>query len=72
MALGFGASDLAGPIMRKSGLPILETESRKVKGQGNVALAALKKNEIASLVRHAGRVPVFAGLETAREGAVHA
>jgi hypothetical protein len=59
VALGFGASDLRGAITKKSGLPILETEARKVKGQGMVELSALKKREIAALVQHARRVPVF-------------
>lgn len=60
VALGFGASDLRGGITRKSGLPILDDESRKVKGQGNVSLASIKKAEIAALVKHAGRLPSFA------------
>lgn len=59
VALGFGASDLRGAITRRSGLPILEDESKKVKGQGNVSIAALKKAEIAALVTHAGRLPIF-------------
>jgi hypothetical protein len=57
VALGFGASDLRGAITRKSGLPILEDESKKVKGQGNVPLSEIKNAEIVALVRHAGRVP---------------
>jgi hypothetical protein len=65
VALGFGASDLRGAITRKSGLPILEGEALKVKGQGMVALGAIKKQEIAALVRHAGRVPVFVADERA-------
>lgn len=60
VALGFGASDLRGAITRKSGLPILDDESRKVKGQGNVSLASIKKAQIAALVKHAGRLPSFA------------
>lgn len=59
VALGFGASDLRGPITKKSGLPILATEAKKVKGEGMVDLAALKRREISALVRHAGRVAVF-------------
>lgn len=61
VALGFGASDLRGPVTRKSGLPILETEAKRVKGQGMVELATLKRREIALLVQHARRVPVFVG-----------
>ena len=59
VALGFGASDLRGPITRKSGLPIYEDETRKVKGQGLVELRSIKKREIAALITHAGRLPVF-------------
>ena len=68
VALGFGATDLRGPITRKSGLPILEGESIKVKGEGKVALASIKARELADLVRYAGRAPVFAADE-AREPA---
>lgn len=64
VALGFGASDLCGAIVRKSGLPIYEDEKKKVKGQGMVDLKAIKKLEIAALVTHAARVPVFADEET--------
>jgi hypothetical protein len=60
VALGFGASDLRGTITKKSGLPILATDARKVKGEGMVDLAALKRREIAALVGHAGREAVFA------------
>ena len=59
VALGFGVSDLCGPLAKKSGLPILESEARKVKGQGMVALAGLKKREIELLVRYAGRIAGF-------------
>jgi hypothetical protein len=59
VALGFGASDLRGPITRKSGLPILEGERLKLKGQGMVELRSIKKQEVVTLVRHAGRRPVF-------------
>lgn len=70
VALGFGASDLRGPITRKSGLPIFADEKLKVKGQGMVALAAIKRQEIAALVTHAGRLPMFTDDEAqAREPA---
>lgn len=59
VALGFGASDLMGPITRKNGLLILDGESKKVKGQGLVDLASIKKREISALVRNAGREAVF-------------
>jgi len=64
VALGFGASELCGAITRKSGLPIYEDEKKKVKGQGMVELRAIKKREIAALVTHAGRNPVFVEDET--------
>ncbi|MDB4933287.1 MAG: hypothetical protein JWP87_259 [Labilithrix sp.] len=59
VALGFGASDLCGPITRKSGLPIYADEKTKVKGQGMVELRSIKRQEIGALVTHAGRLPVF-------------
>ena len=62
VALGFGASDLTGPITRKSGLPIYEDETKKIKGEGLVDLAALKRREISLLVKHAGRVASFVGV----------
>ena len=55
VALGFGATDLTGPITRKSGLLISEDELKKVKGQGMVAASALKRREIAALVHNANR-----------------
>lgn len=66
VALGFGASDMRGPIQRKSGLVILEGEKLKLKGQGMVELTTIKKQEIAALVTHAGRLPVFVDDESAR------
>jgi hypothetical protein len=66
VALGFGASELRGVIMRKSGLPILADERLKVKGQGMVELRAIRKREIAALVTHAGRSPVFLHDESPR------
>jgi len=55
VALGFGATDLTGPITRKSGTLISEDELKKVKGQGMVAATALRRREIAALVQNAGR-----------------
>jgi len=63
VALGFGASELRGPITRKSGLPIYADEKLKVKGQGMVELASIKRQEIGALVTHAGRLPVFVDIE---------
>jgi len=60
VALGFGASELAGPIANRRGLPIADGAQKKIKGQGMVSLKALKQEELATLVRRAGREPVFA------------
>ena len=58
VALGFGASELAGPIANRRGLLIAEDAQKKMKGQGMVSLRALQREEIATLVRRAGREPV--------------
>lgn len=55
VALGFGATDLTGPITRKSGALISDDELKKVKGEGMVAATLLKRREIDALVRNAGR-----------------
>jgi hypothetical protein len=60
VALGFGATDLTGPITRKSGLLISEDELKKVKGQGMVQRAALRRREIAALIHNAKRSCEFA------------
>ena len=60
VALGFGATDLRGAITKRSGLPILDDEAKKVKGQGNVPLSEIRNAEIVALIRHAGRVPTEA------------
>jgi hypothetical protein len=65
VALGFGASELRGPITRKSGLPIYADEKTKVKGQGMVELRSIKRQEIGALITHAGRHPVFVDEEAA-------
>ncbi len=59
VALGFGASELVGPIANRRGLPIADGAAVKVKGQGMVESQALKKKEIASLLALAGRRAVF-------------
>jgi hypothetical protein len=59
VALGFGASELAGPIANRRGLPIADDAQKKVKGKGLVALKALKQEELATIVRRARREPVF-------------
>ncbi|HEY1957130.1 MAG TPA: hypothetical protein VGH28_16030 [Polyangiaceae bacterium] len=55
VALGFGASELAGPIANRRGLPIADAAQKKVKGKGMVALRALAREELFELVRRAGR-----------------
>jgi hypothetical protein len=60
VALGFGASELAGPVLSRRGLPILADSTQKVKGAGLVSSQLLKKKELSVLVRMAGRIPVFA------------
>jgi hypothetical protein len=58
VALGFGANELAGPVLSRRGLPIADDSTRKVKGSGLVSTKLLKKAELLALVRTAGRVPV--------------
>jgi hypothetical protein len=59
VALGFGASELSGPISNRRGLPIADADTKKVKGKGMVALKALKQDELAALIRRAGREAVL-------------
>lgn len=59
VALGFGATDLTGPMTRKNGAMISEDDLKKVKGQGMVHVTALRRREIAALLRNAGRTCVF-------------
>jgi 2-iminoacetate synthase ThiH len=59
VALGFGASELAGPVVTRRGLPIADDRMQKVKGAGFVSSQLLKKRELAVLVRMAGREVVF-------------
>ena len=59
VALGFGASELVGPIANRRGLPIADGSTLKVKGQGMVEVQSIKKNELASLLAIAGRRAVF-------------
>jgi 2-iminoacetate synthase ThiH len=61
VALGFGASELVGPISSKRGLAIADSAEKKVKGQGMVSLQKMKQQEIAGLVRQAGRRVVIVG-----------
>lgn len=63
VALGFGASELIGPIASKRGLPIADDATKKLKGQGMVAVQLLKTRELGELLRRAGREPVFVGAD---------
>ncbi|MBK6694250.1 MAG: hypothetical protein IPG50_18890 [Myxococcales bacterium] len=58
LALSFGASELAGPIVSKRGLPIAKDDTKRVKGQGMVSAALLKQQELVELIRRSGREPV--------------
>ncbi len=60
VALGFGASELVGPIANRRGLPIADDERKKVKGAGLVAVQALKRKELEALIVRLGRTVVFA------------
>ena len=57
VALGFGASEICGPIANRRGLPIADDAKKKVKGKGMVALRALQQEEILTMIRRAKREP---------------
>jgi len=57
VALGFGASEMSGPIANRRGLPIADDAKKKVKGKGMVALRALQQEEILTIIRRAKREP---------------
>lgn len=59
VALGFGITDLTGPMTRKAGDLIDADALKKVKGKGMVAATALRRLEIAALIKNAGRECVF-------------
>jgi 2-iminoacetate synthase ThiH len=61
VALGFGASELVGPIANKRGLAIADDATKKVKGAGMVSVQAMKQRELAGLVQRAGRRVVVVG-----------
>lgn len=69
VALGFGASELEGPLANKRGLPIAEDATKKLRGQGMVAVQALARKELAGLIRRAGREPVFVDARAAAQRA---
>jgi hypothetical protein len=60
VALGFGASELAGPIADRRGLPIALDLKKRVKGAGLVAVQLLKRQELEALIARAGRTVIFA------------
>lgn len=72
VALGFGGTDLTGPLTRKNGLLISEDDLKKVKGQGMVAASALKRREIAALIRNAGRLCEFTDEPNVEAAPLHA
>jgi hypothetical protein len=59
VAMGFGVTDLTGPLTRKAGALIDADALKKVKGQGMVAQTALRRLEIAALIQNAGRICQF-------------
>jgi 2-iminoacetate synthase ThiH len=72
VALGFGASELVGPIANRRGLPIADASTLKVKGKGMVSVQALKKKELESLLTMAGRRAVFVTSKGNAEETLHA
>ena len=56
IALSFGATDLAGPIASRRGLPMLEADDQK---------KLVKRREIAGYVERAGLCPVFVSTDDA-------
>ena len=65
VALGFGASELVGPIANKRGLPLAEGEMLGVgKKSGWEPAELVKRRELAACVERGGRVAVF----VARDG----
>jgi hypothetical protein len=68
VALGFGASELAGPIANKRGLPLAEGEMLGVgKKSGWEPAELVKRRELAASVQRGGRVAVFVGRDGAPE-----
>jgi 2-iminoacetate synthase ThiH len=60
IALGFGASELAGRIVNKRGLPLAEGETLGVGKKSRHENAVLvKRKELEGFVRRAGRTPSF-------------
>jgi hypothetical protein len=61
VALGFGANEIWGALANKRGLPILEEDMKKVKGEGMVSMQALKRRELEKLLSYVGRQVIFEG-----------
>jgi hypothetical protein len=59
VSLAFGANEIWGALANKRGLPILDEEMKKVKGEGMVSLQALKRRELQKLLSYVGRKVVF-------------
>jgi 2-iminoacetate synthase ThiH len=59
VALSFGATDLAGPIASRRGLPMLDADDQK---------KLVKRREIAGFVERAGFRPVFVTTHPGAEG----
>ena len=59
VALSFGATDLAGPIASRKGLPMLEVDDQK---------KVVKRRELAAFVERAGFRPVFVTTDARPEG----
>jgi 2-iminoacetate synthase ThiH len=79
VALGFGANALTGAMQRKAGLPVIDGETQRVKGEGQVEVAELKRRELSAVLAAAGREVVFveepaptAARSTVKKGAPHA
>jgi len=70
VALGFGANELAGHIASKGGLPLAQGALLGVGKKSQLRPAdVVKREELAGLVRRAGRTPVFARVEALAEAA---
>jgi 2-iminoacetate synthase ThiH len=59
VALSFGATDLAGPIASRRGLPMVDADDQK---------KLVKRREIAAFVERAGFRPVFVTTDARAEG----
>jgi hypothetical protein len=71
IALGFGASELLGPLRSKRGLPIAEGATKRVKGEGQVPMTAIKQRQLEAMLRAVGRSVEWVGAP-AREEVSHA